>query len=101
MLVGGGTRIKILEAGNCGRPVITTRLGAYGLDLKEYENVLYFEGLDSFLDKLTWLKSRANYDQVASGLTDVVKAKYTQDNFVSSVDKIVKFIKTDGAVGRR
>jgi glycosyltransferase involved in cell wall biosynthesis len=30
---GGGTRIKILEAGACRRPVVSTTIGAEGLDL--------------------------------------------------------------------
>ena len=94
LLVGGGTRIKILEAGNCCRPVITTRLGAHGLDLKEYESILYFENLDNFLDKMSWLSSKSNYDRVTKALAEIVKAKYTEDNFVSSVDKIVESIMT-------
>ena len=95
LLVGGGTRIKILEAGNCHRPVVTTRLGAYGLDLKEYESVLYFDEINSFSKKLTWLDDKANYQMVANGLADVVKSNYVEANFVGAVEKIVKSILPD------
>jgi len=37
---GGGSRLKILEAMALGRPVVTTRLGCEGLDLKSGEDVL-------------------------------------------------------------
>jgi len=34
LLSGGGTRLKILEAAACGVPVVSTRVGAEGLDLE-------------------------------------------------------------------
>lgn len=38
--VGGGTRLKILEAMAAGVPVISTRLGAEGLDAKDQQEIL-------------------------------------------------------------
>jgi glycosyltransferase involved in cell wall biosynthesis len=41
MLAGGGTRIKILEAAGHGKPVVSTTIGAEGIELrKEYEILL-------------------------------------------------------------
>lgn len=37
---GAGTRIKILEAFACGRPVVSTRIGAQGLAVADGENIL-------------------------------------------------------------
>lgn len=37
---GGGTRIKILEALALGRPVVSTTIGAEGLDLRNEEDIL-------------------------------------------------------------
>ena len=42
--VGGGSRLKILEAMAAGVPVVSTKLGAEGLDLSDGENVLLTEG---------------------------------------------------------
>jgi glycosyltransferase involved in cell wall biosynthesis len=39
--VGGGTRLKILEAMAAGTPVISTRLGAEGLDVADGEQILF------------------------------------------------------------
>lgn len=89
VLVGGGTRIKILEAGNCYRPVISTSLGAYGLGLKEYENVLYFDNYKSFIKKLLWLKDKTNYMSIVDNLKNTVETKYTEKNFVYCVKKII------------
>jgi glycosyltransferase involved in cell wall biosynthesis len=38
--IGGGTRLKILEAMAAGVPVISTRLGAEGLDVKDGKDIL-------------------------------------------------------------
>jgi glycosyltransferase involved in cell wall biosynthesis len=40
---GSGTRLKILEAMAAGVPVISTRLGAEGLDIQDGENILLAE----------------------------------------------------------
>jgi glycosyltransferase involved in cell wall biosynthesis len=37
---GGGTRLKILESLACGKYVVSTTLGAEGINLKEFENTL-------------------------------------------------------------
>lgn len=40
LLVGMGTRIKILESLACGRPVVSTRVGAEGIDLGEEQGLI-------------------------------------------------------------
>ena len=39
LLIGGGTRVKILEAQAMGRPVVSTTIGAEGLGLQDDESV--------------------------------------------------------------
>ena len=46
---GGGTRLKILEAMAMGRPVISTALGAEGLDIVPGENILLAETAEQFV----------------------------------------------------
>src|ERR1041385_4067086 len=41
--VGGGSRLKILEAMAAGVPVVSTTLGAEGLDVSDGENILLAE----------------------------------------------------------
>jgi polysaccharide biosynthesis protein PslH len=38
--IGGGTRLKIVEAMSMGKPIVSTRLGAEGLDVKDGEDIL-------------------------------------------------------------
>jgi glycosyltransferase involved in cell wall biosynthesis len=46
--IGGGTRLKIVEAMSKGKPVISTRLGAEGLDVVHDEHLLLADTPDNF-----------------------------------------------------
>lgn len=46
--IGGGTRLKILEAMAAGVPVISTRLGAEGLNANDHEQILLAENAAEF-----------------------------------------------------
>lgn len=48
MLVGGGTRIKLIEAALQGKPIVSTRVGAEGLDLREGREILLRDDDASF-----------------------------------------------------
>src|SRR5262249_28581209 len=48
--VGGGTRLKILEAMASGRPVVSTSLGCEGLDVKDGDNILVADTPTAFAD---------------------------------------------------
>jgi glycosyltransferase involved in cell wall biosynthesis len=45
---GGGTRVKILEAFSHGRPVVSTSIGAEGLNLIDGEHILLADTAESF-----------------------------------------------------
>ena len=48
LLIGGGTRVKILEAQAMRRPVVSTTLGAEGLGLRDGESILLADDADAF-----------------------------------------------------
>lgn len=48
LLSGGGTRIKVLEALAAGKPVVSTAIGAEGLELEPGRHVLIADDPDSF-----------------------------------------------------
>jgi sugar transferase (PEP-CTERM/EpsH1 system associated) len=49
--IGGGTRLKILEAWALGKPVVSTRLGAEGLPAKDGENIALADTPDAFAER--------------------------------------------------
>jgi glycosyltransferase involved in cell wall biosynthesis len=50
LLIGGGTRVKILEAAAMGKPVVSTTVGAEGLDLRDGDSILLADDPPSFAD---------------------------------------------------
>ncbi len=50
ILEGGGTRLKVLEAMACGRPVVSTPKGAEGLAVRDGEHLLLAEGAEAFAE---------------------------------------------------
>jgi glycosyltransferase involved in cell wall biosynthesis len=50
LLIGSGTRVKILEAQAVGRPVVSTSLGAQGLSLRHGESILLADDAEAFAD---------------------------------------------------
>jgi glycosyltransferase involved in cell wall biosynthesis len=50
LLHGGGTRLKILEAAACGKPIVTTTLGVEGLDFRPGEDLLVADSAGEFVE---------------------------------------------------
>ena len=65
--VGGGTRIKILEALSYQLPVVSTRIGAEGLGVTDGEDLFLVEGAEAFANRcVTLMKNRGLADAMAS-----------------------------------
>jgi len=65
--VGGGSRLKILEAMAAGVPVISTTLGAEGLDVQDGKNILIAETSEDFCAALTRLDEERRRTLIAGG----------------------------------
>ncbi len=50
--IGGGTRLKIVESLAIGTPVVSTTIGAQGLDLKHDTNILLADTIETFADQI-------------------------------------------------
>ena len=81
---GAGTRIKILEAFSKGLPVISTSIGAEGLEIVDQKHALIADAPESFAAGV--LKILRN-SEAAAGLTDealkLVREKYQWPDIVS------------------
>lgn len=47
--IGGGTRLKIVESLGIGTPVVSTTIGAQGLDLKHNQDILLADSAEAFV----------------------------------------------------
>lgn len=75
--VGGGSRLKIYEAMAAGVPVISTRLGAEGVDTKDGESIILAETADEFCRALHDVAAdNRMWQEIAAAGRRLVHAKY-------------------------
>jgi glycosyltransferase involved in cell wall biosynthesis len=87
--IGGGSRIKILEALACGLPVVSTRVGAEGLSLQSGRELVIVESVDEMANALLHalaLPQQAR-DQAEQGRRYVLE-HYDWDRLADKLDRI-------------
>jgi polysaccharide biosynthesis protein PslH len=77
LLVGGGTRLKILEAMALGVPVVATSKGAEGLNAYEEKHLLIADDPEKFAQAVVrLLQDHDLHDQLSVNANHFVKEKY-------------------------
>jgi polysaccharide biosynthesis protein PslH len=77
---GGGTRLKILEAMALGRPVVSTTIGAEGLDVMDGEHLFLSNTAEDFARKtLLLLADEAARQALARRGRELVEEYYEWD----------------------
>jgi polysaccharide biosynthesis protein PslH len=74
--VGGGTRLKILEAMAAGVPVVSTAIGAEGLDVQPGENILFADTVEEWGTCLTTVSVQTHAARLRAAACALVKSKY-------------------------
>ncbi|MFZ0314794.1 MAG: glycosyltransferase, partial [Candidatus Korobacteraceae bacterium] len=75
--VGGGTRLKVLEAMAAGTPVISTTLGAEGLAVMPGEDILIADTPEAMADAVVGLQDDSRQGrQLAANARRLVQMKY-------------------------
>lgn len=92
--IGGGTRLKIFEAMAMGKAVISTTIGAEGLDVTSGENCILADETSSFGDSIISLlrdpQLRRKYERTAAALA----ARYDWSNIARQFEDVLQ-----GAIG--
>jgi len=86
---GGGTRLKILQAMALGCPVISTRIGAEGLEVAQGDTVLFAEDGAQFLKQLEGIFESPDLRQrlVRQG-RDLVTRRYEWQSCLAGVEEL-------------
>jgi polysaccharide biosynthesis protein PslH len=88
--IGGGTRLKILEAMAIGTPVVSTSKGAEGLDAQDGHNILIADRPDDFARCVVSLfRDAALCRQLAQNAKQLVQSRYDWDVIMPEFLKVV------------
>ena len=80
VLAGSGTRVKILEAWAAGRAVVSTRLGAEGLPVRDGEHLVLAAADRSFADAvLRLLDAPEQRSRIGAAGRALYEARFTWD----------------------
>lgn len=86
---GGGTRLKIVEALALGRPVISTRAGAEGLQVVDGETILFAETAEQFAAQLVALAGSPELrTRLARNGRALVEARYDWRRCLAGLDRL-------------
>ena len=81
---GGGTRVKILEAASHGVPVVSTRVGAEGIDLVPEQEIVLREGAEALARACAeLLADPARARRIGTMGRDRVRTLYSRDEAVA------------------
>jgi glycosyltransferase involved in cell wall biosynthesis len=88
-----GTRFKILEAGVCNVPIVSTTLGAEGIPVVDEEHILIADEPKSFADAiLRLLDDKFLANKLAKNCQDLVKEKYSVEALVHEAKSILEYL---------
>jgi polysaccharide biosynthesis protein PslH len=79
--IGGGTRLKIYEAMAAGAPVLSTTIGAEGLDITHGETIWLADTAETFAEAaVELLKDETRRRTIAQAAMERVAARYSWDS---------------------
>ena len=92
LLSAGGIRVKIIEGMALGKVIISTKIGAEGIDYDEGINLLIANTPEEFKNKIKWLKNNPDkIKEIGENAKNYIKTQY--DNALIS-KKLVEFYKS-------
>lgn len=88
-----GTRFKILEAGACGIPVVSTTLGAEGLPVTHRKNILLADSAEDFAASIVeLLKNQSLASDLAQNLKRLVFEQFSISALAAEGQKILDYL---------
>ena len=91
-----GTRFKILEAGACRIPLVSTTLGAEGLPVIDGQHILIADEPDKFANALIKILSQPSFGRaLAENCFNLVNSDYSVTSLESQARQILEFLDHD------
>ena len=89
--IGGGTRLKIYEAMAAKIPVVSTTIGAEGLDIRDGENIAIADSPERFRRALPGIAGRSGCPpRMAANAWEMVAACYSWEVVARKFEKLLQ-----------
>src|SRR5579885_513594 len=91
VLSGSGTRLKIIEAAAYGKPIVSTRIGAEGIEMRNGFELLLRDDPDSFAEAcLRLLSDPALCERLGTAARAIAVQRYDQTNIKRLIKKYLE-----------
>lgn len=88
--IGGGTRLKIYEAMAAGTPLVSTTIGAEGLDVVDGETIALADSAADFARRcLELVSDDAARSRMRTQAMDMVRARYSWEQVTQQFEKLL------------
>lgn len=88
--IGGGTRLKIYESMAAGTPVVSTRVGAEGLDVSDPSNIRLADTPSEFANQcLELLENPEERERIADEAHDMVTRQFSWSIITAEFEKLL------------
>jgi glycosyltransferase involved in cell wall biosynthesis len=88
-----GTRFKILEAGACRKPVVSTTLGAEGLPVEHGESIMLADSVEGFAEAIIRvLLDRDLAERLGGNLGRVVERQFSIDALARQASAVLEYL---------
>lgn len=93
LMFESGTRFKILEAGACGIPIVSTTLGAEGIPVTDGENILIADKPNDFANAIIKILTCKEYAQnLALNCKKLIETRYSIEQLEEEGKIIIEFL---------
>ncbi|MDQ2801604.1 MAG: glycosyltransferase family 4 protein [Pseudomonadota bacterium] len=91
IMVGGGTRVKLVEAASYGRPMVSTRVGAEGLGFEDGREILLRDDAASFAEACVMLlRDEAACARLGEAARAKMKARYSAAEAAARIAQVMQ-----------
>lgn len=91
ILSGGGTRVKIMEAAAYGKPIVSTTIGAEGIELENGSEILLRDSPESFAEAcIQLLTDHAAAAAIGKRAAAVIQARYERSQVIARLATVLQ-----------
>jgi glycosyltransferase involved in cell wall biosynthesis len=90
IISGGGTRVKLVEAAAFGKPIVSTHVGAEGLDFDDGQHALLRDDPDQFADAcIRLLQDEHACEALSAAVHEHARARFDRDSVLAAIRRTI------------